>query len=72
MKYGFLMRLETAQNVAFALIQPIVDTGGIEAVNEYYRTLDSITAEDIRAAARAVLDDRGLTKVTLLQAERGS
>jgi zinc protease len=72
MKYGFLMRLETAQNVAFALIQPVVDTGGIEAVNDYYRTLESLTPEDVRDAARAVLVDRGLTKVTLLQAERGS
>jgi len=72
MKYGFLMRLETAQNVAFSLIAPIVDTGTIEAVNDYYATLESLTTEDIRDAARAVLVDRGLTLVTLQQAERGS
>jgi zinc protease len=72
MKYGFLMRLETAQNVAFSLIAPIVDTGTIEAVDDYYATLESLTTEDIRDAARAVLVDRGLTLVTLQQAERGS
>ncbi len=70
LKYGFLMRLETAQGVAFSLIGPIVSTGTLEAVNDYYRTLESLTAEDIRDAARAILVDRGLTQVTLLQAER--
>ena len=43
MKYGFLMRLETAQDVAFSLIAPIVNTGTIEAVDDYYRTLESLT-----------------------------
>jgi zinc protease len=70
MRYGFLMRLETAQGVAFSLVGPIVATGTLEAVNDYYRTLDTLTAEDIREAARAILVDRGLTQVTLLQAER--
>jgi zinc protease len=67
MKYGFLMGLETAQNVAFAMIQYVVDTGGIEAVDEYYRTLDSITAEDVREAARTYLVDSGKTVVLMVQ-----
>jgi zinc protease len=70
LKYGFLMRLETAQGVAFSVIGPIVSTGTLEAVDDYYRTLDALTAEDIREAARAVLVDRGLTRVTLLQGGR--
>jgi zinc protease len=70
MKYGYLMRLETAQDVAFSLIAPVVNTGTLEAVDDYYRTLDSLTPEDIREAARTVLVDRALTRVTLLQAER--
>jgi zinc protease len=69
MKYGYLMRLETAQNVAFSLIAPVVNTGSLEAVNDYYRTLDALTPEDIRQAARTVLMDSGLTRVTLLQGE---
>jgi zinc protease len=67
MKYGFLMGLETAQSVAFSLIQPVIDTGGIEAVDEYYRTLDSITAEDVRNAARRFLVDDAKTVVTMVQ-----
>jgi len=68
LKYGFLMGLETAQNVAFALIPYVVDTGGIEAVDEYYRTMESITPEDLRAAARKFLVDTGKTVVTMVQA----
>jgi zinc protease len=67
MKYGFLMGLETAQNVAFRLIRYVINTGGIEAVNDYYRTLDSITAEDVRDAARRYLIDDGTTVVTMVQ-----
>jgi len=68
MKYGFLMGLETAQNVAFSLMTFVINTGGIEAVNDYYRTLDSITAEDIRAAAQEYLIETGKTVVTMVQA----
>ncbi len=67
MKYGFLMGLETAQNVPFAMIQSVINTGGIEAVDEYYRTLDSVTAEDVREAARTYLVDSGKTVVLMVQ-----
>jgi zinc protease len=70
LKYGFLMRLETAQDVAFSLVRPVVATGTIEAVDDYYRTLDALTAEDVREAAQRILVESGLTQVTLLQAER--
>ena len=70
MKYGFLMGLETAQNAAFSVIGPIINTGTLEAVDDYYRTLESLTPEDIREAARRILVDEGLTLVTLVQAER--
>jgi zinc protease len=69
MKYGFLMGLETAQNIAFSLIPYVVDTGGIEAVDEYYNTLDSVTREDVREAARRYLVENGKTVVTMVQAE---
>jgi zinc protease len=67
-KYGFLMGLETAQNVAFSLIQYVINAGGIEAVNDYYRTLDTVTAEDVQAAAQRFLVDSGNTVVTMVQA----
>ncbi len=69
MKYGFLMGLETAQNVAFAMIPFVINTGGIEAVNDYYRTLDAVTAEDVRTAARRYLVADGRTIVTMIQRE---
>jgi zinc protease len=69
MKYGFLMGLETAQNVAFSLIPVVINTGGIEAVDEYFRTLDAVAAEDVREAARRFLVDRSLTVVTMVQRE---
>ncbi len=72
MQYRFLMDLETALNVNFSLADPIVFTGSLEAVDEYYRTLDSVTEEDVREAARRFLGDNGLTLVTLVQEEMGS
>ena len=69
MKYGFLMGLETAQSVAFSLIPVVVNTGGIEAVDDYFRTLDAVTADDVREAARRYLVDRALTVVTMKQRE---
>jgi zinc protease len=69
MKYGFLMRLETARAVAFATMPYVINTGGVEAVNEYYRTLDAVTREDLREAARRYLVENGKTVVLMVQAE---
>jgi zinc protease len=69
MKYGFLMGLETPQNVAFSLVQPIVNTGRIDALEAYFRTLDAVTPEDVREAARRYLIDARRTTVTMLQQE---
>ncbi len=69
MKYSFLMNMETAQNVGFAMISYVVNTGGIEAVNQYYQTLEAVTRDDIREAARRYLLENGKTVVTMVQAE---
>lgn len=69
MKYSFLMGLETAQDVAFSLRPFIVNTGGIEAVEEYYATLDRVTAEDVREAARTYLNENRRTTAVMIQAE---
>lgn len=68
-KYGFLMNLETAQDVAFALIQTVINTGEVEPIEDYYETLESLTPEDIRDAANRILVDDGLVQVLLRQAE---
>jgi len=69
MKYGFLMSMETAQGVCMALRPVVAFTGDIEGIAEYYRTLDSITPEDVRAAAEQYLAENSRTTVTLLPAK---
>jgi zinc protease len=69
MKYGFLMGLETAQDVAFSTIPFVINTGGVEAVEDYFRTLDAVTPEHVRRAARQFLIDSGRTTITMVQAE---
>jgi zinc protease len=67
LKYSFLMQLETAQSVAFAVVQPLVDTGRLDAIEDYFRTLDAVTPDDIREAARRFLVESGRTTVTMVQ-----
>lgn len=65
MRYAFLNRLETALDISFALMDPVIHTGGIEALGDYYDTLDALTPGDIRAAARRFLAENRRTVVTL-------
>lgn len=67
-RYGFLMGLETHLNVANAVSRAIINTGELETINDYYRTLDSLTPEDLREAARRILTEGRRTIVTLTQA----
>jgi zinc protease len=66
-KYRMLMGMETAQDVAFAVMQPIVSTGRLEALEDYMKTLESLTPEDLREAARTYLVDSGRTTITMVQ-----
>jgi zinc protease len=68
LKYSFLMGLETAQGTAFALAEPVIMTGGIEAIEEWFATLAAVTADDVREAARRHLDESGLSLLTLVEA----
>jgi zinc protease len=72
MKYEFLMSLETAQGICSTLRPVVVFTGGIEAIEDFYRTLDAITPEDVRAAASQYLVENGRTTVTLVPAGEGA
>ena len=66
-KYGFLMGMESAQDVALAVMWPIVYTGRLEAIEDYYRTLEAVTPEDVREAAKKYLVDTGRTTITMVQ-----
>ena len=67
MKYGFLMGLESALDIGSALIQPLVNTGRPEALEEYFRTLEAVTPEDVRDAARTYLVETARTTVVMTQ-----
>ena len=49
--YGYLMRLETPNDVGSRLERPLALPGGIEAIDALYATMAKITPEDIRQAA---------------------
>jgi zinc protease len=66
-KYSFLMGMEAALDVTFGVMPPIVSTGRLEAIEDYYRTLDAVTPEDLREAARTYLVDTGRTTITMVQ-----
>jgi zinc protease len=64
-KYGFLMNLETPSAVAGQLSRIIALTGGIEAVDQMYATLDAVTAADVQAAAKKYLQKNRRTVAVL-------
>ena len=67
LKYGFLMGLESAQDVALGMMWPIVYTGKLESIEDYYRTLEALTPQDLQEAARRYLVDAGRTTITMVQ-----
>ncbi len=64
-KYGFLMGLETPGEVAGALSRIIAITGGIEAVEQLYATLDGLTPADVQKAAAQYLTQNRRTVAVL-------
>ncbi|MCG8455246.1 MAG: insulinase family protein, partial [Holophagales bacterium] len=58
-KYGFLMALDTPSSVARGLSRWLAVNTTLDSVDAYFRTLEAVTPEDIRAAAEAYfLTDR--------------
>jgi len=55
LKYGFLMGLDTPDRVASRLARYIAVSGGIDAIEELYRTFKAITPEDLQTAAQRYL-----------------
>lgn len=70
-RYEYLMDLDTPNNVASRLARIIALTGGIQAVDDMYATMDSLTPEDIREAARRFLRKERRT-VLILKGEKQS
>ncbi len=70
-KYGFIMSLNTPDNVAGALARLVALTGGIEVVDQLYTTMDSITPEDVMDAAKKYFSPERRTVVVLKSATDG-
>jgi zinc protease len=68
LKYGFLMSLDTPDRVASRLARLIAITGGVEAVDRMYATIDGITPADLQAAANKYLLENRRT-IALLRGE---
>jgi zinc protease len=64
-KYGFLMGLETPSAVAGALSRIIALTGGLEAIDQMYGTLDTVKPADVQAAAKKYLQKNRRTVAVL-------
>jgi len=64
-KYAFLMNLDTPNKVAGRLARIVAVSGGIEAVNRLYATMEDISAEDIQSAARTFYRPERRTGVLL-------
>ena len=65
MRYSFLMRMETPDRVAAGLARFVALTGGIEAVDQLFATLDKVTPEDVQSAATRFLVPQHRTIVQL-------
>lgn len=64
-KYGFLMHLDTPDNVAGGLARFVALTGGISVVEQLYTTLERITPAEIQGAARKYFAPERRTVVVL-------
>jgi zinc protease len=72
LKYSFLMGLETARDVAMALLTTVINTGAIEPIETYFQVLDAVTPEDLANAAQKVLAPERRTIVVMTQKEASS
>jgi len=61
LKYGFLSGLESPGDVAGACARLIALTVGLEAVDQFYSTLDTVTVQDVQRAVTTYLLPERLT-----------
>ncbi len=66
LKYSFLMRLSGTDDVADALHRFIAVSGDIDAVDQFYETLGTITPGDIRQAAVKYFAENRKTEILLI------
>src|SRR5262245_19927946 len=64
-RYAFARTLDSTERIASVLSRYVVYRRSFATVNNFYRTLDSITPADIQATARKYFTDNGLIVTTL-------
>ncbi|MCX7908807.1 MAG: insulinase family protein [Ignavibacteria bacterium] len=65
MKYSFLMGLETPQKVASILARPLALTTDMQSIDDYYKTLETISPQDIQSVAKSYFVPNKRTVVVL-------
>lgn len=68
-RYGFLMSLDAAGRIAGRLARFIALTGGVDAIDTHFATLDAVTPEDVRRAAQRYLVSERRTVAVLREAQ---
>jgi zinc protease len=69
LRYGFLMGLETPDDVAGDLARSIAISGGLEGIEALYAAYETISPEDIQAAAQQYLNTSRRVVAVLREAE---
>lgn len=64
-KYSFAMSIDNPSSIANSLAYYIYLTGNPESINNYYQTLEKVTAEDIINTAKEIFKETGLTIGTI-------
>jgi zinc protease len=67
LRYSFLMGLQNADDVAGNLARFIAITGGVEAINQFYQTLQQTTPQDIQQAAQRFFTPNRSTEILLME-----
>lgn len=65
MKYSYLMQLETPDRIAGSLARIIAVTGGIDGINQFYKTLEQVTVNDVQLALQSLFIPERRTIITL-------
>lgn len=69
-KYAFLMELDSPGGVARALARPVALTGGIEAIERLYSTMDRVTPAQVQHAAQKYFTAERRTVMVLRGSQR--
>ena len=64
-KYGLIRGLDNTENIAATLARFVRYQRNFSTINNYYRVVDSLTPDDLLAAARKYLTDESLVVTTL-------